>query len=290
MKQSKTSMIIVKTFGGLGNQLFQYAFARYYGISKKENVKLDNGFNLNKHDTYRQYSLNNFNIALDIANKDEVLSAKYPYGPFSKLMRLIRWKMLGKYNIDFDKNILNSKLKYFEGYWQNYKYLGPVRETLLKELTLKESIEEKFSKLLISMSETNSVSIHIRRGDYVNNPKTKEAHCTFGLEYYTDAIKLITSKINQPSFFIFSDDIDWAKNNLAIDFPTTFVSNPNIKDYEELVLMSKCKNNIIANSSFSFWSAWLNQNPNKIVIAPKKWNNKFVKEYEDMLPTEWLKI
>ena len=282
-------MIIVKIKGGLGNQIFQYAFARFLSIQKKAKVKIDNGINSNKQDTYREYGLKYFNITLELSSKNESLTTKYPLGIISKIIRGIQ-KISGIHNIGWNKNILNSKEKYLEGYWQSYKYLEPIRDILLKELTLKKTIETKYKNLLDQISNTDSVSIHVRRGDYANDPKTKSIHQTFGLEYYQKAIETVSEKISEPTFFIFSDDIEWVKQNLKIDFPTVYVSNPEIKDCEELIIMSKCKNNIIANSSFSFWGAWLNQNPNKIVIAPKKWNNRYTKEYKDLLPPEWIKI
>ncbi|MEI6528810.1 MAG: alpha-1,2-fucosyltransferase [Candidatus Falkowbacteria bacterium] len=157
-------------------------------------------------------------------------------------------------------------------------------------MSLKESLATKYTELLAEISTTNSVSLHIRRGDYVSDPNTKAAHYTYGMEYYSSAIKLIDSKLDNPVYFIFSDDIAWVKENLKISSSVIFVSAPSTHDYEELMLMSKCKNNIIANSSFSFWGAWLNQNSNKIVIAPKRWNNVYESEYKELLPHSWLKI
>lgn len=283
-------MIIIKIKGGLGNQLFQYAFARFLSVQKNIDVKIDNGINSNKQDTYREYGLGYFNITLELSSKEESLKTKYPLGIISKILRGIQIKILKIHNIGWNKNILKSKQKYLEGYWQSYKYLDPIRDILLKELTLKEPIENKYGEVIEQISSTDSVSIHVRRGDYANDPKIQAIHQTFGLEYYEEAIKIIRGKISKPTFFVFSDDIEWVKQNLKIDFPTIFVSGPKIKDYEELVIMSRCKNNIIANSSFSFWGAWLNQNPNKIVIAPKKWNNKNPDDFKDLLPPEWIKI
>jgi len=283
-------MIIIKIKGGLGNQLFQYAFARFLSLQKDIEVKIDNGINTNKNDTYRQYSLNNFNITLSLASREEVLKAKYPLGIISKIWRITKIKILKVHNVGWNKNIINSKESYMDGYWQSYKYLDPIRSILLKEISLKEPIKNKYKELLNQISNTDSVSIHIRRGDYVNDPKTKAAHYTFGLEYYQEAVKIIAGKIPAPTFFVFSDDIEWVKKNFKSIFPTIYVSNAQIKDHEELMIMCECKNNIIANSSFSFWGAWLNKNPNKIVIAPKKWNNIYPKKYKDLLPKEWIQI
>jgi len=130
------------------------------------------------------------------------------------------------------------------------------------------------------------VSVHIRRADYVNNKE----YFICGLKYYNSAFKIIKEKIANPVFYIFSDDIAWAKENLNKENNLVFVSSPELTNCEELIIMSRCEHNIISNSSFSFWSAWLNQNSNKIVITPNKWNNNFSYEYNDLLPSSWLKI
>lgn len=283
-------MITVKLKGGLGNQLFQYSFGRLLSHKNNQELKLDTTNLSGSKDTFRQYALDVFNINAHIANNYEIASNKYPLGFVSKITKIFNQKILRKYNIGYNDHLLKSKSKYFEGYFQNHKYLEPIRDILLSDITLKESIEDKYKDLFQKILENNSVSIHIRRGDYVNDKKTKKAHYVFGLEYYQKAIQVIKERLQNPIFFIFSDDIDWVKQNLKINEETYYVSNDNIKDYEELIIMSKCKHNIIANSSFSFWGAWLNQNKDKIVIAPHRWNNKFIKEYRDLLPEDWIKI
>jgi len=140
------------------------------------------------------------------------------------------------------------------------------------------------------IKEKNSVSLHIRRGDYLTMQKAIDTIGVCPLDYYDKAIREITRKIKNPTFFIFSDDINWVKENLKTNSPTIFVSGGKLKDYEELILMSKCKHNIIANSSFSWWGAWLNNNPNKIVIAPKKWFKDTSKNTRDLIPESWLKL
>jgi hypothetical protein len=283
-------MKIVKIKGGLGNQLFQYAFARYFSIQKKAEVKIDNGVNTHKEDTYRQYELGNFNTTLALATKEEVIEAKYPHDFISKLTRAIEVKILKIHHIGYSPNILDTEENYLDGYWQSHKYLNPIRDVLLKEITLKKPLPEKYKNILDQIKNTPSVSIHIRRGDYVNNKKTKSMHDICTLEYYSKAIDLIQASVNNPTFFIFSDDIDWVSKNLAVPHPAFWVSNLDGKGYEEMHLMSLCRHNIIANSSFSFWGAWLNQNPNKIVVAPRKWNNRYQDEYKDLLPSNWLKV
>jgi len=277
-------MIIVKLKGGLGNQLFQYAFGRLLSIKRNTSVKFD-VLSVDKRDIHRDFKLDKFNTKIELASSEEVEENEYPFGLISKILAWATRKILRNYNIGYSEKIIYSNNKYYDGYWQSYKYLEPIKKELLTEISLKESVNKKYSELI-----SNSVSIHIRRGDYVNDSKTKKAHVTFGLEYYEEAIKIIKDKIKDPVFFVFSDDISWVKENLKINYPIFFVSNPEIKDYEELIIMSTCKHNIIANSSFSFWGAWLNQNQNKTVLAPKKWSNLYQKEYKNICPENWIKI
>ena len=283
-------MTIIKLKGGLGNQLFQYAFGRYISTKRNEELLVDTDIMEVKKDTYRKYGLKNFNIKAKLATSDEVKKNKYPFGALSKFLRLFKFRVLKIQNIGWNSKISNSNKTYFDGYWQSYKYTEPIRKELLKELTLKKSIGNKYFDILDKIKNTESVSIHIRRGDYVNNSKTSKIHNICDLKYYAKAMDVIVKKLENPHFFVFSDDIEWVKENLKTTHPIVFVSKPGIEDYEEMIIMSKCKNNIIANSSFSWWGAWLNSNKDKIVVAPKRWNNKYQKEYKDLNPEEWIKI
>jgi hypothetical protein len=295
-------MTIIKLKGGLGNQLFQYAYGRLIAARRGEELKLDKDILGAKKDTYRAYGLDNFNIQAELATPEEIKAAKYPLGNFSRIWRLIKAKVFRIYHIGYECRMLKPYSKYLDGYFQSYKYLDLQRAQLLKEISLKEDLSRKYGALISEMAASGSVAVHIRRGDYVSDAKTKKAHFVCDLAYYERAMEMMKKKINEsreniseenilvPIFYIFSDDISWAKENLKVSEKLVFVSNPELKDYEELMLMSGCQNNIIANSSFSFWSAWLNQNPNKIVIGPKKWNNKYPAAYRDLMPKEWIKI
>jgi len=286
-------MLIIKLKGGLGNQLFQYAFGRLIALRRGEDLKLDKDILGQRGDTYRAYGLDNFNIRAEIASREEVLKVKYPYGLISKALRFFKAKFLRIFHIGFEARMLKTKAKYLEGFFQSYKYLESIRRELLEEISLKEDITLKYGDLLSEFNSLNSVALHIRRGDYVNNPATKKAHFICDLSYYQKAINLIKEKLNEknltPKFFVFSDDINWAKENFKL-FDFIFVSRPEFLDPEELILMSKAKHNIISNSSFSFWSAWLNNNPEKIVIAPALWNRKYRRAYKDLIPEDWLRV
>ncbi|MBC7981871.1 alpha-1,2-fucosyltransferase, partial [Candidatus Parcubacteria bacterium] len=170
------------------------------------------------------------------------------------------------------------------GNYHREKYFIEVKDQVLKQFTLKNPLSQTAQDVLKNI-DTNSVSIHIRRGDYVNN----NHHGSCDLGYYYKALHHIKSKISSPHFFIFSDDIQWAKDNMQIG-EATFVSNGDIPEVEELILMSMCSHNIIANSTFSWWAAYLNQNLHKIVIAPKQWTRKETSDTLEILPKTWIQL
>jgi len=275
-------MIIIQLKGGLGNQMFQYAMGRRVAHANNTDLKLDISWfnNIGVNYTPRKYSLQPFNIIENFASINEIKALKR--GRIHNLTKRILTKER------FSNNV------YLSGYWQNEKYFKDIEDIIRKEFTLKKPIRNKYIDLI---NHTNSVSLHIRRGDYVINPEYRKTLGACPLSYYHKAIRNILNFVTHPHFFIFSDDIKWAKNNLKFKHPVTFVSNKEqylLKntntDYEDLILMSKCKHNIIANSSFSWWGAWLNSNPDKIVIAPKKWFNDLSLTNKDLIPELWMKI
>lgn len=285
-------MIIVKLIGGMGNQMFQYALGRSLAIRNKTDLKMDlSGYEQQKGITPRAYGLSVFAIQADVASVNEVDRIRYSNLFFAKLgisgKKYVRERMA---NI-FDSHILDiGDDHYFEGYWQTERYFKDIRDVLLREFSLKPEYDHLDPSLLRAMADGESVALHVRRGDYVSHVGTNQYHGTCSSEYYQSAIRYIADKIGNPSFFVFSDDIEWVKKNIAVDFSVTYVSDGILKDYEELTLMSKCKHNIIANSSFSWWGAWLNQNPDKIVVAPKKWFNDPDAAKNDIVPDSWVKM
>ena len=261
-------MIIIKLKGGLGNQMFQYAYGRKLELSGKK-VVFDTSFfkgNKAKKDAAREFKLNKFNLQTQSSFSDK----KHVFlDIFNKIKR----------NLGF-------KIKEF---YQGEKYFIAVGELIRREFTLKKELSFRAQEILQKIEKDNSISLHIRRGDYVTNLKTSAYHGVYGLDYYRAAMKLIKEKISNPIFFIFSDDINWAKENFAGE-EFIFVSSPEIEDVEEMILMSKCKHNIIANSSFSWWGAWLNNNLEKVIIAPKKWFNDKKVAQSEIIPSIWIKI
>jgi hypothetical protein len=243
-------------------------------------------------DTSRQYGLGNFNITENIATNDEISKLKYPQGVFSVYYKKIRTK-LHLFNISFVPRMIKKKGDiYLDGYWQTEKYFVDFAEQIRKDLTLKNPFSNDAKAFSDQIKSTKpSVSMHMRRGDYANDKNTNRYWGTCNNEYYFKALNYLVSKVGaNMHVFVFSDDIEWVKKNISIAYPTTYVSSPDIADYEEMSLMSMCDHNIIANSSFGWWGAWLNKNPGKIVVAPKRWTTKGNFAFRDIVPASWIRF
>ena len=292
----KNNMIITKLTGGLGNQMFQYAIGRSLAEKNNTELKLDVSWFNSQKGTPRKYGLTFFKILENIATDKEIKKLEL-YKKRSGIKYFFNNLFFANNSIYitensniFNKNILKNKNKdiYLNGYWQNEKYFNDIRKIILKEFTLKDESSLHNKKIKKLIEDTNSVSIHIRRGDYIEDKKTNIVHGTCSLDYYQDAIKKISKYDDNLNIFVFSDEIKWVKNNLKTILPIIFVEGN--KDYEDIILMSLCKHNIIANSSFSWWGAWLNQNPNKMIVAPKKWFNDLEKNKNNSIPKTWIKL
>jgi virulence-associated protein VapD len=291
-------MIIVCLKGGLGNQLFQYAAGRQLAHIHNTIVKLDT--TAYYYGGPRQFELRHFNIQENIATSQEIKKlTEVRQNRLQKLLHTILYNHpklspnhfrynKTQYKADFLKLPDNI---YLEGYWQSEKYFSDIKDILRQEFTFKQTPDETSQKLTNQITRVNSVSIHVRRGDYVEDSKAAQSHSLCQMQYYYDCIKYITQKVNNPHFFIFSDDIDWCRNNLKVLNDVKYVAhNRSDKAYEDLRLMSLCRHHIIANSSFSWWGAWLSTNNDKIVFAPKKWFASKNFNIDDIVPTGWIKI
>lgn len=285
-------MVIIKTKGGLGNQMFQYAFGRALSVHQNTEFALDINVRSNvkgiKTDINRPFLLDHFNIAAKIASRDEVSRLRSPF--FLYLAKL--WRKMTDYNYyHFDPSFLAKKgNRYFEGFWwQSEQYFKDIRPTLLQDFTLKNGFGTDAKKIAEAIRRTESpISVHARRGDYVKDPATHAHHGLATLDYYQEAVKTMCEKIPHPVFFVFSDDIEWAEQHLSFPFSAFFVSGRGISIPEELMLMSLCKHHIIANSSFSWWGAWLGTDPEKVIIAPKKWISDKTVNTKDIYPPTWI--
>ncbi|MBS1650686.1 MAG: alpha-1,2-fucosyltransferase [Bacteroidetes bacterium] len=277
-------MIFVKIQGGIGNQLFQLALA--IALKKRgKNVELDTSFykSNNKESTYRKFYLDAFSIT-DFSLKKS--------NSFFRKLRLYKSKknIYTENSPLFNSNIFNVKSPaYIIGYFQSYKYFESIELEIKRQLTLNRKLtkaSEEYKNLILS--KENSVSLHIRRGDY--QATYAEIYCNLEIEYYKNAVSFMKNKMGDAplTLFVFSDDIMWCKNNFTFNEEFIFIENSNSPDYEDLMLMSYCNHNIIANSTYSWWSAWLNNNEQKIVVAPNKWFNKHNEKFIGTLyPKTW---
>jgi hypothetical protein len=289
-------MIITRLIGGLGNQLFQYAIARNLAFIHKTNVKVD----ITPFETYKlhEYSLKPLNIKESIASPKDVSSLKNPTMK-ERIKAKIRRRMpvppasyIREKHYHFDPDILDLPNNiYLEGYWQTPKYFFDILDTLREEFNPHTVPGGKDLDILNKIKNSYSISIHMRRGDYVKNPKTQEYHGVCDIDYYKRCIRLLADKVQNPHFFLFSDDPKWCEENLHTNYRLTAVShNDAKKNYEDLRLMSNCSHQIIANSSFSWWAAMLNKNPAKIVCSPQNWFKNSKNDIKDLLPETWIRI
>jgi hypothetical protein len=288
-------MIITKINGGLGNQLFQYAAGRALAYRHQTELVLDlsDFSNVPMGNTPRIFELDRYPIVARVASSEEESGFRFYQGRVLRRMPFLPrpWQQVREPYFQYDPDFVNLPNDvYLDGYWQSYLYFESIASLIHSELQPIKSPGVKNQELLQVMTQCNSVALHIRRGDYVSNTKAAIHHGVCSLDYYQAAIRQIVENVSNPHFYIFSDDLEWSKVNLEIGFPATYIGH-NVGDqaFQDLRLISHCKHQIIANSSFSWWGAWLNQNPHKIVIAPKKWFT-VSKNTSTLFPKEWIAI
>ena len=281
-------MIIVRLQGGLGNQLFQYAFGRALSLKHNKSVFFEKSFK--QHSifgiTKRYYALDVFTIEAKILEENNLHKITSAIKRILQKIFHIQWRGLEK-SFVFDEKMLGVKDGYFDGYWQSYKYFQEIESVIKHELVLKE-VSPEIGQLADKIEKEKSLAIHVRRGDFVNNKK----HEVVKNDYYQKALQIIESKNTIEHVYVFSDDIDWCEKELHFDYPTTFVSSVYEGKHGEghLYLMSKCQYFIIPNSTFAWWGAWLSNRKEKIVVAPKVWRNDIFIETDDLLPQDWINI
>jgi hypothetical protein len=289
-------VIVVQLLGGLGNQLFQYALGR--ALSERRGLQLKLDLSSFKDYPLRSYRLGNFRIQAEIASEEGILQCGYGQGLIGMAQknwdRTHPWyarRIVREESFRFSKDIFKVRDKtLIKGYWQSEKYFIDIAQELRDEIVLKSKMSEESLAILAEIRSGESVSLHVRRGDYVENPVTNAYHGVCSQDYYRRAIGIVKKKVKtETQYFVFSDDPDWVEKSLDIgtDF-RTIRHNGLGKDYEDLMLMSACSNHVIANSSFSWWGAWLCKNPGKVVVAPCQWFAQAGKDTRDLLPKNWL--
>jgi tellurite resistance-related uncharacterized protein len=291
-------MIITKLTGRLANQMFQYAIGR--ALSLKNGID-ESEFKLDLYSflepPFWPYTLNRFRAVVNAAKKDEI-----------KRFQKYHWKK-GKFWFWYNRTIANRRryaderqfhfepwimtLKdpvYLDGNWQSEKYFIEYEDIIRKDFTLRAPLSDQSKKLEEQILKVEAVSLHVRRDEMVSNKRINDWHGVCSVEYYNDAIKVMAGKVKNPHFFCFSDDPVWTKENIHPPYPVTYMPYNSEHPEEDLILMSRCKHHIIANSTFSWWGAWLNPSKNKTVIAPKKWFNTSKMNTNDIIPESWIKL
>ncbi len=289
-------MVITSLGGGLGNQMFQYALGRKMAIKNNDLLLLDiSVFDVNKSDKhYRHFSLKHFKITNDFATPEQIRALKYPYGNFvSKIRNRLERMILNHDHVGFEPYILKKTGPiYLAGFWQSEKYFKDIRNVLLKEFSLRESFT-KVSQLIADniQGSKNSVSLHVRRGDFVESEQNLHIYGSYcDQNYYNRALTFLAKERDTLSVFVFSDDVEWVRKNIIIPHDTTYISETESPDYERLALMSLCDLHIIANSTFGWWGSWLDNKPGKIVIGPSVWIPGQNLSVDDILPVEWIRM
>lgn len=284
-------MIITKILGGLGNQLFQYAAGKALAVQNNTGLKLD----LTAFDQYklRNFELDRFKVSYTVASEEEIenYKATTPFQRIRSRFTPVSQKRFYKqpfFRFDPAFSSLRSPV-YLQGYFQSEKYIAPVKESLRSELTFKEPPLPKIIAFAERLRSENSVSVHVRRGDY-KNAESLRVHGVLPDAYYQSAVRHVQKHTGgKTTFYVFSDDAEAAKK---LRLPDAEIVSGRISQnhYEDFYLMQNCRHNVIANSSFSWWAAWLNNNPGKIVMAPQRWFNEGPKDTQDLLPESWIRL
>lgn len=292
-------MIAVQILGGLGNQMFQYAFARALSLSRRREVVLDcsefPGYSL------RAFALDRMRIELPVADPGQ-LAAFRPRLPRPALRVLRRFGLeavgLSGGTVVREKGLAYRRIReharrptLFVGYWQTEKYFAEHRDVLRRDFQVVEPPDEANRALLDAIRGSESVCLHVRRGDYVSDASAAQVHGTCSPGYYRLAVRRLQERLSCPRFFVFSDEPDWCRTNLDLPGDTVFadVNGPETP-WRDLRLMSACRHFVVANSSFSWWGAWLSDNPGKSVIAPTRWFAAPGKDDRDLVPADWERL
>lgn len=287
-------MVYTKIYGGLGNQMFQYAAGRALAHRRSVPLCLDTSFFNNMGDcTPRDFLLPLFHIQANIATEEELYAfeKREMSTYFNKFIPYYKRRIVQEPFYHFDPHILSlPDGVLLNGYWQSEKYFSDFSQQIREEFVLRAPFSEDAEQMHQHIVSSNAVSVHFRRGDYVTSESAQKVHGICDLDYYRRAIELIRQRIGDFRLFIFSDDIEWVEKCAGLEGDIVYVSRTGISAPEEMVLMSMCQHHIVANSSFSWWGAWLNKKRDKIVIAPQQWFAKTDMHTHDLVPDSWLRV
>ena len=279
--------------------MFQYATGRSIAYRLNVPLILDAGGFANYD--LRRYELDSMEIKGRLATQGELIAAGVNLAPPTLLTRIK--KSLGfnrpmnhfaEASFTYDSRIEQlSSPAYLDGYWQSERYFADIADLLRQEFSLKEPANESNAAMhaRIVARGHSSVSLHIRRGDYVSNAQTAQYHGVCSLDYYRQAAQYVAERLTEPHFFVFSDDLAWVKEHLQLPYSLTLMDvNSADRGVWDMALMRTCHHHIIANSSFSWWGAWLNHHADKIVVCPQRWFSGASHDTRDLIPAKWVRI
>jgi hypothetical protein len=292
-------MIIANLIGGLGNQMFQYATGRAVAHRHGVPLLLDaSGF---AHYDLRRYELGELAIQARLATDEELAKAGVKSAEPTLLNRVKKSlgldrpaNQLKEASFTYDARIEQATPPvYLDGYWQSERYFANIADLLRQEFMLKEPADAANAAIAARIAEAGAgaVSLHIRRGDYVSNAQTSQYHGVCSLDYYRAAVEHVSTRVAAPHFFVFSDDHAWVSENFKMSQPVTLVDvNGADRGVWDMALMKACRHHIIANSSFSWWGAWLNPHADKVVVAPERWFSGASHDTTDLVPASWTRL
>jgi hypothetical protein len=287
-------MIVVKLYGGLGNQMFQYAFGRSLALSYKTPLWVDRSWfaRIEPGLTTREFSLGGFRINARVL-PDGISRALFSASGAGSWLEKVgaRIARISERTLGYDAAAHAApRHAYLDGYWQTERYFASTADVIRADFSLRRPMTKDRREILRSITRNSSVSVHVRRGDYVSNPTANAFHGVCSAEWYERAITMMREIMDECRLLVvFSDDIAWARATL-VSRKAIFVGNDRDgRDYEDIHLMAACRGHIIANSSFGWWGAWLDPSPKKIVIAPQRW---FLAESDsrDRIPPGWIRL
>jgi hypothetical protein len=287
----ESAVIVVRLLGGLGNQMFQYAIGRALAEKRGDELLLD----ASAYDepqpglTPRRYELGGLRIRAALCGA--WLRWKFRRPPWVPWLRRYVYVAESSHHFDASLSQWRDLHLYLDGYWQSERYFDSVRTALLSELSPASPPDERNSELLEEIRASNAVAVHVRRTDYVQNEELRALHGVCSVDYYQRAMAYVCERLDAPRFYMFSDDPDWVRENLSAPAEARYVAhNGADRGAEDLRLMRECKSFVIANSSFSWWGAWLSSHKDKIVVAPRPWFADPNEDEGDLVPAGWVRM
>jgi hypothetical protein len=281
-------MIVLMLQGGLANQMFQYAVGRRLALLRNTTLQID----VSWYDKAAQAD----GVGKRVYELGPLAIEEHIYQPNLLNRALLKTFGHGIYSDEAEPYVFHPEVLELPdytrlfGFFQNEHYFKGISDIIRNEFVLKAPPTGKNKAMLAEITANpQATSVHVRRGDYATSATHSAFHGLKGFDYYREAVRVITKTTPKPTFYVFSDDPEWCKHNLKLKAPTIYVDH-NTYGGEDMRLMSACKHNIIANSSFSWWGAWLNPNPDKVVIAPRQWVNDPMVDTSDHIPVEWTRI